>query len=195
MVETRYRNMVIGKWFGRDPMEEPAAALYATVVAQARRPEFYARCEVPDTVDGRFDLISLHIFLVLYRLKRDHPASAELAQAVFDLMFHDMDQSLREMGAGDLGVGRRVKTMIQGLYGRIAAYETGLSRGDEALRAALRRNVFGTAVPAEASLDALTAYVRRQTVALAEQGYEGLAAGQLFFSEPPDPGQSGVAGP
>ena len=105
--------MVLGRLFKRERTEAPATLLYAKLVAQARQPEFYARCGVPDTVDGRFDLISLHLFLVLHRLKRDRPESADLAQAVFDLMFHDMDQSLREMGAGDLGVGRRVKVMIQ----------------------------------------------------------------------------------
>ena len=185
--------MVLGGWFGRNQWEEPAAALYATLVGQARRPEFYARCGVPDTLDGRFDLIALHLFLVLHRLKRDHPASAELAQAVFDLMFHDMDGSLREMGAGDLGVGRRVKTMIQGLYGRIAAYETGLSQDDGSLQAALRRNVFGTTEPEQAALEALAGYVRRQTITLAEQGYASLAAGELFFSDPPSPVEGGRA--
>ena len=182
--------MALGGWFRRNPWEEPADALYAKLVEQARRPEFYAHCRVPDTIDGRFDLIALHLFLVLHRLKRDHPDSADLAQAVFDRMFHDMDQSLREMGAGDLGVGRRVKAMIQGLYGRIAAYEAGLGQPDETLQAALRRNVYGTAEPPLDCLEALTAYVRRQTVSLAEQSYAGLAAGEVYFSEPPNPAQS-----
>ena len=162
--------------------------LYAGLVAQARQPAFYAHCGVPDTVDGRFDLISLHLFLVLHRLKGDHPESAELAQAVFDLMFGDMDQSLREMGAGDLGVGRRVKIMIQGFYGRIAAYEKGLDREDDTLQAALRRNVYGTVDPSPACLEALAAYVRQQVTALAEQGYPDLAAGAVVFGDPPVPG-------
>jgi cytochrome b pre-mRNA-processing protein 3 len=179
--------MAIGGWFRRNPEEAPAEALYGKLVAQARRPEFYAGCGVPDTVDGRFDLIALHLFLVLHRLKRDHPASAKLAQAVFDTMFHDMDQSLREMGAGDLGVGRRVKAMIQGLYGRIAAYETGLGQPDAALHEALRRNLYGTTEPHQAHLEALAAYMRRQVVTLAEQGYERLSAGEVVFGEPPAP--------
>ena len=100
-------------------------------------------------------------------------------------MFHDMDQSLREMGAGDLGVGRRVKIMIQGLYGRIAAYEKGLGRDDDTLQAALRRNVYGTVDPSPACLEALAAYVRGQVTALAEQGYPALAAGAVVFGAPP----------
>jgi cytochrome b pre-mRNA-processing protein 3 len=187
--------MVLGKWFQRNPWEAPAEALYALTVAQARQPEFYARCGVPDSLDGRFELIALHVFLVLHRLKRDHPESAALAQAVFDHMFHDMDQNLREMGAGDLGVGRRVKAMIQGLYGRIAAYEAGLGQGGDGLSAALRRNVYGTAAPSLADLEALTAYVRRQTIALAEQSYERLAAGQVAFGAPPAPGPAGPKRP
>ncbi len=180
--------MVLGRLFQREQSETPAALLYAKLVTQARQPAFYAHCGVPDTLDGRFDLISLHLFLVLHRLKRDHPESADLAQAVFDLMFHDMDQSLREMGAGDLGVGRRVKTMIQGLYGRIAAYEEGLGAADDTLQAALRRNVYGTVEPSPACLEALAAYVRRQVTTLAEQGYPVLASGAMFFGEPPAPG-------
>ena len=185
--------MALGGWFREKPEAAPAEALYEKLVVQARRPEFYACCGVPDTVDGRFDLIALHLFLLLHRLKRDHPESAALAQAVFDRMFLDMDQSLREMGVGDLGVGPRVKTMIQGLYGRIAAYEAGLGQADGSLAAALRRNVYGTTDPAPEHLEALTAYVRRQVITLAEQGYEGLAAGDLIFGEPPVP--SGAPGP
>ncbi len=108
--------MILNKMFKRKQIKEPATLLYERLVAQARQPDFYAHCGVPDTLDGRFELVSLHLFLVLHRLKGDHPVSVDLAQALFDLMFEDMDQSLREMGAGDLGVGRRVKIMIQGLY-------------------------------------------------------------------------------
>src|SRR5690349_8287815 len=81
-----------------------AAALYRAVVGQARTPAFYVAYGVPDTLDGRFDLIALHMFLVLHRLKTDSLA-ANLSQALFDIMFDDMDRSLREMGVGDLGVG------------------------------------------------------------------------------------------
>src|SRR3546814_8966780 len=91
-----------------EPAEDTADRLYAAIVAQARHPAFYQDYGVPDTVDGRFEMIALHAFLLLHRLKQDPERTAKLGQAVYDAMFLDMDASLREMGAGDLGVGRRV---------------------------------------------------------------------------------------
>lgn len=179
--------MTLGRWFRRDPTQAVAEALYGAVVAQARRPEFYTRCGVPDTVDGRFDLIAVHVFLLLHRLKHDHPAAADLAQGVFDTMFQDMDHSLREMGAGDLGVGRRVKAMVQGLYGRIAAYEAGLAGAGGELEAALRRNLYGTTDPAPGCTAAMAAYMRAQAAALAGQTLAMLMAGEIAFGEPPTP--------
>ncbi len=125
---------MLSRLFRRAPQVADAYPLYAGAVAQARQPVFYARLGVPDTVDGRFDLVALHIFLILQRLKAE-PDAAPFAQAVFDAMFADMDRNLREMGVGDLSVGKKVKAMAQGLYGRIAAYEAGLAAGEEALRA------------------------------------------------------------
>ncbi|MFQ5774350.1 MAG: ubiquinol-cytochrome C chaperone family protein [Kiloniellaceae bacterium] len=179
--------MVLGNLFRRNSCQAQARALYEAVVAQARRPEFYTHCGVPDTLDGRFDLVALHAFLLLHRLKRDHPASAELGQSVFDTMFLDMDQSLRELGAGDLGVGRKVKRMAQGLYGRIAAYEAGLEGADAELEAALRRNLYGTAAPQAACVEAVAAYMRREAAALGRRSYAALAAGRLSFGAPPRP--------
>jgi len=178
--------LILRNPFRRDSSATAAAGLYEAAVAQARRPEFYIKCGVPDTVDGRFDLIAVHVFLVLHRLKRDHPASAGLAQAVLDAMFSDMDRSLREMGAGDLGVGRRVKRMAEGLNGRIAAYEAGLTAPERTdLGAALRRNLYGTVTPESACVAALAAYVQAQAGQLAAQGLDALATGTVAFGDPP----------
>lgn len=171
--------------FRRTRHESEARALYDAIVAQARRPEFYSALGVPDTLDGRFDLVALHAFLVLHRLKRDHPRSVDLAQGVFDTMFLDMDHSLRELGAGDLGVGRRVKQMAKGLYGRIAAYEAGLAGPDDELAAALRRNLYGTVDPDPASVRTIAAYMRRQVAVLGRHSYAELGAGELVFGDPP----------
>jgi cytochrome b pre-mRNA-processing protein 3 len=99
----------------------PADRLYGAAVAQARNPAFYVECRVPDTLDGRFDLIVLHLCLLIRRLRREGETGATLAQALFDTTFDDMDRSLREMGVGDLGVGRRVKAMASAFYGRATA--------------------------------------------------------------------------
>src|ERR1700752_3618558 len=107
--------------FGTAPVQAAAELAYARVVEQARQPGFFTDCGVPDTIDGRFELICLHAFLYLHRLKREGKRGAPLGQRFFDTMFADFDRSLREMGTGDLSVGREVKRMAQGFYGRVAA--------------------------------------------------------------------------
>jgi cytochrome b pre-mRNA-processing protein 3 len=171
-------------WLRPDPLRKEAEATYAAVVAQARRPEFYAQLGVPDTLDGRFELVALHTFLILRRLKSQGEGGA--GQALVDLFIQDMDASLRELGAGDLGVGRKVKAMAQAFYGRIAAYDAGLADGAESLEAALRRNLYGTAAepgPPAAILAALAGYVRRESVGSAPS-----------FGPPPSPSGAASAG-
>lgn len=166
--------------FQRRTQRATALAAYGRIVERARDPSFYLDWGVPDTLDGRFELLALHAFLVLNRLKREAAASA-FAQELFDTMFADLDGALREMGAGDLGVGRRVKAMAQGFYGRIAAYEGGLGN-EPALLAGLRRNLFGTAAPSDEQLALAAAYTRRQVVALAAQPVAALTAGLVAFA-------------
>jgi cytochrome b pre-mRNA-processing protein 3 len=164
---------------GRRRRTQAAAdALYAKAVAQARRETFYAAGAVPDTIDGRFDLLALHMFLLLHRLGAEGAATRRLAQSLFDLMFADMDQSLREMGVSDMGVGKRVKEMAKALYGRIDAYEPVLEN-DAGLRAALARNLYRGAEVPPASLAAMARYVAAQADTLAGQNLD-----HLEFSEP-----------
>jgi cytochrome b pre-mRNA-processing protein 3 len=164
-----------------------AEALYRAIVAQARAPAFYRDLGVPDTLDGRFDMVALHAFLVLHRLKAEGAAAAELAQAVFDAMFADMDASLREIGTGDLSVGRKVKEMARALNGRAQAYETGLADHAQTLQTALARNLYRKAEPQPAQLAAMDAYLRREVQALAVQSLAALAAGRVAFGPPPAP--------
>jgi cytochrome b pre-mRNA-processing protein 3 len=168
--------------FRRGRNDEAARALYDAIVAQARRPEFYLQAAVPDTIDGRFDLLALHAFLVLHRLRAEGDRTADLAQALFDLMFADMDQNLRELGVGDLSVGRKVKGMARALYGRIAAYEPGL---DDAavLTEALGRNLYRGSPPEANVIERVQRYVRATAAYLAGQGAEALLAGQVRFTE------------
>ena len=167
------------------PYQEAAVLAYGRVVEHARQPGFFIDGGVPDTIDGRFELICLHAFLYLYRLKREQKRAAGLGQRFFDTMFGDFDRSLREMGTGDLSVGREVKRMAQAFYGRVAAYEEGLASDDAVLQAALARNLFGTAPPNPATLEAMADYVRRETARLTRQDSEELLAGHVSFGGPP----------
>ncbi len=185
------------KFFGgqRPDFSEPALGLYRAAVAAARVPEFYTFHGVPDTPDGRFDMIALHVFLALRRLKREQgPArgdAAALAQALIDLMFADMDRNLREMGVGDLAVGKQVKALAAAFRGRVAAYDAALERidGDSGLAEALGRNLFrGAALSAGAGTNRLARHVRAADAALAALPWSALAAGNAVF--PPPPGAS-----
>lgn len=170
----------------RDPA---AQTLYAAIVEQARQPAFYLVCGVADTVQGRFEMIALHMFLVLHRLKKEGKAGANLAQDLFDLMFADMDRNLRELGTGDLAVGKRIKTLAQGLYGRVVAYERGLAPdADASLRDSLSRNVFSGTPVHGAGLDGLTDYLRRAADSLATQDFAEIAGGHVVFVVPPATG-------
>ena len=171
----------------KDPHQESARSLYESAVERARQPVFYSAFEVPDSIDGRFEMIALHVFLQLRRLKEVEGAGArDLAQRLYDLMFDDMDRSLREMGVGDLGVGKRVKRMAQALAGRVEAYDAGLAASDETLEGALKRNLYGTHdAVSQTSLAAMVAYLRGQSEHLARQDDAAALSGRIVFAEPP----------
>jgi cytochrome b pre-mRNA-processing protein 3 len=168
----------------RKSIRDASERAYRLVVEQARQRVFFAECGVPDTLDGRFELVCLHAFLYLYRLKSERPRATALAQAFFDTMFDDLDRALREIGTGDLRVGREVKRMAQGFYGRIRAYESGIAAGDSVLAAALARNLFGTVGVPLAQLEAMTLYVRRAADDLRGQDAAELLAGRVRFISP-----------
>jgi len=171
--------------FTRKPHERAGFALYGAAVAAARNPYLFEALGVPDTLDGRFDLISLHVGLLVCRISRDaDPRAKDLAQAVFDAMFADMDLNLREMGVGDLSVGKRVKRMWEAFHGRAQAYDSALRDGDMAgLRSALKRNVWRGAAP-EGAPEALAAIVAAIAAALAAQPFDRLLAGEARFPDP-----------
>lgn len=175
----------LGRLFRGSPEKLAGRRLYAAAVAQARQPAFYAGCGVPDTPTGRFDLIVLHAFLLLRRLNAE-PEGRPLAQAFCDAVVEDMDRNLREMGIGDLSVGKKVKKLMQGFYGRLRAYETAFGADDLTLVSALKRNIYGNGTPAEAQLDTLTAYIRREAERLPQQSLASLWDGEPGFGPAPE---------
>ena len=143
--------------FRKSASTEPVYALYAAIVAQSRQPRFYGEWGVPDTVTGRFDMISLHLALVLRRLRAEKDAKV-FTQALFDLFFKDMDRSLREMGAGDLAVPKKIRKMGEVFYGLLASLDTALTEGKPAdVEGVLLRNVY--AASAEPGAPELAAYL------------------------------------
>ena len=164
----------------RDRHERPAFQLYGSAVAAARDPYLYAILGVPDTLDGRFDAIVLHVYLVVRRLDLEPEPGPKLAQAVFDAMFLDMDINLREMGVGDLSVGKRNRAMWEAFHGRSAAYAAVWDDPAE-LAAAIARNVWRGAEPPSGSAAALARVARKQAECLAGQGLDALVRGEIAF--------------
>jgi cytochrome b pre-mRNA-processing protein 3 len=168
----------------RRPPSLTIAALYGAIVAQARDARFYARYGVPDTVLGRFDMIVLHVALLLRRLRDGDERQRALAQGVFDAFCRDMDHNLREMGISDPGVPRQMRRVGEAFYGRAQAYDAALAASEQALAEALARNVYaGVAEPAVAAVP-LAAYVRQAADDLAGQPLDLLAGGTVRFPEP-----------
>jgi cytochrome b pre-mRNA-processing protein 3 len=165
------------------PRFHPATidSLYGVIVAQARVPDFYEEFGVADSVDGRFELIVLHVALVTRRLGRESEGAA-LASALVDRFGRDMDDNLREIGVGDLTVPKKMKRMFEALYGRTRVYQSALDEiGSDTLEAALARNVFGGRGGAVA---ALAAYVRRAAGELDAAEGGQILTGRLAFPAP-----------
>ncbi len=163
--------------FGRKrEMRDAADGLYVALVEQARAPWLYIDLEVPDTVDGRFDLIALHVWAAHRVLAAAEAPGPELAQRMVDTMFTDMDRGLRELGVGDHGIARRLKQMVGAFRGRFAAYEA--AEGREGLATALSRNVYRSEEPA-AQADVLAAYAHELAARFAATPVGDLMAARL----------------
>ncbi|HEV2506892.1 MAG TPA: ubiquinol-cytochrome C chaperone family protein [Mesorhizobium sp.] len=169
--------------FGRERHANRAIveALYAQIVAAARQTFFYSHWNVPDTPLGRFEMLSLHMFLFQHRLHGESGVPAELAQTLIDEFFTDVDHSLRELGISDVGVPKRMKKLAKMYYGRTAAYADALGRDDKNdLAASLSRNVRPDVADWPEAPD-LAAYVLRARETLALQSSEAICLGELAF--------------
>jgi cytochrome b pre-mRNA-processing protein 3 len=147
----------------RLPVRGTIEAIYGMIVAQARDPVFYRDWRVPDTVNGRFDLLLLHLWMVLRRMK-SMEGGAALSQALFDHFCDDMDANLREMGVGDLTVPKRMRAFGEAFYGRAAAYDQASAAGAEPLAQALCKNILNGQHPEKARR--LAVYAEAVTAAL-----------------------------
>lgn len=168
-----------------DLMRSPQrpARLYETIVAQARQPDFYGVGRVPDSVDGRFEMIVLHLIPVLDRLHKAGEEARAGGQALFDLFFRDMDQSLREMGTGDLVVPKRIRRMAENVYGHAAVYRRLLEDDDKAgLADAIARNV---PMEEEAFAAPLAGYLQAVHRVLGDVDVDEVLRGGVRWPAPP----------
>jgi cytochrome b pre-mRNA-processing protein 3 len=156
-------------------------AIYGMIVTQAREPLFYRDLGVPDTVNGRFDLLVLHLWMVLQRL-RPMEGGSGLSQALFDRFCDDMDANLREMGVGDLTVPKRMQAFGEAFYGRVAAYDLASAAGEEPLAQALCKNILNGAQIENARR--LAIYVETAVAALAGLDEAALQNGSWEFPLP-----------
>lgn len=170
--------------FRRTPRAATIASLYGMIVAQARSPAFYEGYAVPDTVDGRFEMVTLHTVLLLCRLEAQSGDVRRLGQGLFDAFCRDMDASMREMGVGDLAVPRKMRRIGEAFYGRQAAYREALAAATDApLMASLNRNVYAGAAP-EWAAERLAHYMRATAAALAAQDDAAFLRAELRFPDP-----------
>ncbi|WP_420411066.1 ubiquinol-cytochrome C chaperone family protein [Roseibium sp.] len=156
---------------------------YCEIVAQARQPVFYSEFLVPDTIDGRFDLIVLHAVLYFRRMQGEGKKVAEFTQEVFDLFFQDMDGSLREMGVSDTRVPKKVRKMGEAFYGRADAYMSAIDTENvEKLALALGRNIFPENEEPIAQ-ERLARYVIGAAASLASQATDDLIKGEISWPD------------
>jgi cytochrome b pre-mRNA-processing protein 3 len=173
------------RWLKRSPRADTIQGLYGAIVAQARKPAFYADYGVADTPEGRFEMILLHLILFVRRLRPEPASIRGLGQGVFDLFCRDMDHSFREMGIGDLAVPKHMRRVAEAFYGRAAAYEAAIEGIDEEqLAAVLARNIFPPPAGPSGGVRRLAAYVRGAIGELDRQGADVFAQACVRFPDP-----------
>lgn len=167
--------MIFQKLFRTRASEAAGRALYAAAVEQARRPALYAELKAPDTVEGRFELYSLHVLMLIERLRGGGPQAADTSQALFDTYVSSLDNALREMGVGDISVGKKMRRLAEAFYGRAKSYEAASDRAG--LEALLRRTVY--AGDEAAPVAGLADYIGATRQTLAEQPLDSVLTGEV----------------
>lgn len=177
---------MFSRLFGKNAAHEAGDSLFAAASERSRAPMFYEAMGVPDTVEGRFEMTCLHVWLLLRALKGEDRAVRDVAQKLFDAMFASFDDALRELGVGDLVVGKKIRKMAENFYGRVRAYDAAMDADAEnssanALASALARNIYETDDAAIAA--DLADYVRTEAVAIVAQPQADLVRGSVSFRE------------
>lgn len=161
------------------PYAQDAKTTYADILQATCQPVFCTKFNVPDTMDARFDLLVLHLSLVIDRtLATDHAGAQDFNQALFDILFIDMDQTLRNMGIGDTGLRKRIKKMMKGFNGRLQTYANATT--DAELTEALARNIYAASTTEDAKK--LTPYVKKQQAALAKLSFDDILTNDTLFT-------------
>ena len=174
--------MIFEKLFRRGTSRIAGERLYEAAIGQARQPAFYTDLGAPDTVEGRFELYTVHVVLLLNRLRAQGGVAAETAQSLFDAYVQALDDALREMGVGDLSVGKKMRKLGEAFYGRAKAYQAALESGDQAALAALiGRTVYEG--HDDAAADRLADYVQRSAALLATFSLDDVLATKLVWPE------------
>ncbi|HLW90004.1 MAG TPA: ubiquinol-cytochrome C chaperone family protein [Roseiarcus sp.] len=178
--------MILATWRARRANRILIEQLHGEIVASARRPALFLDFGAPDTIDGRFEMVTLHAGLAMRRLSAFSGVGMEIAQELADCVFRHFDDGLREMGVGDTAVPKRMKRLAEAFYGRNKAYGEALDEpANDRLESALARNVYGAANVAAAPLaPALARFVRACAEALDGQSLDDFAAGRVRFPDP-----------
>lgn len=161
------------------------ARQYQAITDAARQPGFYLAMNVPDTVMGRFEMVSAHMVLYFRRLRGAGEAAEKISQEVVEAFFEDIDHSIRELGVGDAAVPKRMKKIGRMFYGRANSYEAALDAGDTAaLEAALRRNIHPEAGEGAPDMSALASHMMAAAAALAAASQGDIDSGGVTFPAP-----------
>jgi cytochrome b pre-mRNA-processing protein 3 len=159
--------------------------MYRDVGDHARLPQFFNTLGVADDFDGRFDLLVIHVHLLIRRLRGLSNGAKKAQQHLFDVFIGDLDQGLRMSGVGDIGIGHRVKKMTHAYYGRAVAYDEALDGGDhQMLVSALHRNLFRERDVRAASIETMASYIEQQDRRLAALNDQDLLEGIGLFEQP-----------
>jgi len=171
--------MLLDRLFRPRPALAAGRALYLRAVDQSRSPALYSKLGAPDSVEGRFEVYSLHVVLLLDRLRGQGELATEVSQVLFDTYLKDLDNALRELGVGDMSVGRKMRKLGEAFYGRGKSYEAAFNALPDTseLAALVVRTVYADVDPQPAP--GLVAYILNQRAALAGQALEPLLAGEV----------------